>query len=354
MESMDSIYYGNSVRQWLAAAGIAIAVFVVLRVVVMIARRRLVKVAELTVTEWDDLLIHLLGKTKFLFLLATSFYASSFLLIISDRLRAIFQIAAIFILLIQIGIWANAGIGFWFGRDRKIQISQDPARATTMAAVSFLLRLAVWSILLLLALDNFGVNITALVAGLGVGGIAVALAVQNILGDLFASLSIVLDKPFVLGDFLIIDDYLGSVEYIGLKTTRLRSLSGEQLVFSNGDLLKSRIRNYGRMYERRVAFSIGVTYQTPREKLRSIPTILREAVEANAMTRFDRSHFKTYGAYSIDFETVYYVLDPTYGVYMDIQQAINLHIHERFEKEGIEFAYPTQTVHLKGSQAPGD
>jgi small-conductance mechanosensitive channel len=201
-----------------------------------------------------------------------------------------------------------------------------------------------WLAILLLALDNLGFNVTALIAGLGVGGVAVALAVQNILGDLFASLSILIDKPFVVGDFIVIDDYMGSVEHVGLKTTRVRSLSGEQLVFSNSDLLKSRLRNYGRMFERRVVFTLGVTYQTPREQLKQIPAILKAAVEAQERTRFDRSHFAKYGDFSLNFETVYYVLGPDYTLYMNIQQAINLYVHEQFEQAGIDFAYPTQTL----------
>jgi len=205
-----------------------------------------------------------------------------------------------------------------------------------------------WLAVFLLTLDNLGYDVTALIAGLGVGGVAVALAVQNILGDLFASLSILVDKPFVIGDFLIIDDYMGSVEHVGLKTTRIRSLSGEQLIFSNSDLLKSRLRNYGRMYERRVAFTIGVTYETPREKLKLIPGILQTAIEAQEKTRFDRSHFAKYGDFALNFETVYYVLGPDYNLYMDIQQAINLQLHEQFESLAIDFAYPTQVVHLRG------
>jgi small-conductance mechanosensitive channel len=185
-----------------------------------------------------------------------------------------------------------------------------------------------------------------MIAGLGVGGIAVALAAQNILGDLFASLSIILDKPFVVGDFLIIGDFLGSVEKVGVKTTRLRSLSGEQLIFSNNDLLGSRIRNYGRMFERRVIFSIGVTYQTPADKLRAIPDMLREAVESQQPVRFDRAHFQKYGDFALIFEIVYYVLSADYKQYMDIQQAINLQINEDFEEHGIEFAYPTQTLYV--------
>jgi small-conductance mechanosensitive channel len=197
---------------------------------------------------------------------------------------------------------------------------------------------------LLLALDNLGVDITALVAGLGVGGIAVALAVQNVLGDLFASLSITLDRPFVLGDFIIVGDYLGNVERIGVKSTRLRSLGGEQIIVSNADLLNSRVRNYGRMDERRVLFTLGVTYETPRKKLERIPAMVREIIEHQQHARFDRCHFAKYGDFALGFEAVYYVLSPDYNLYMDIQQAINFAIHAAFEDAQIEFAYPTQKL----------
>ena len=222
----------------------------------------------------------------------------------------------------------------------------DPGMATAIGAMGFIATLGLWTILVLTALDSFGIEITALVASLGIGGVAVALALQNVLGDLFASLSIVLDKPFVLGDFIIVGDFMGTVEHVGLKTTRIRSLSGEQLVFSNSDLLSSRIRNYKRMNERRALFSVGVTYDTPADKLRKIPEIIRTAVEDQENTRFDRSHFKQYGPSSLDFETVYYMLVPDYNAYMDTQQAINLRIFERFAEEGLEFAFPTRTVHL--------
>jgi len=203
---------------------------------------------------------------------------------------------------------------------------------------------ALWSTLLILALDNFGVNVTALVAGLGVGGIAVALAAQNVLGDLFASISILLDKPFVLGDFVIVGDFMGTVERIGIKTTRLRSLGGEELVFSNSDLLQSRLRNFKRMYERRVLFSVGVVYQTDIATVEKIPGVLRECVETQKDVRFDRAHFKSYGDFALNFEIVYYVQSPDYNRFMDVQQAINLAIGKRFAEDKIEFAYPTQTV----------
>jgi len=301
LEFLDHTFLGNSLLQWIIACAVLLFSYLLLRLAKHIAGRRLTALAALTETQVDDVLANALSKTRSLFL-------------------------------------------FVAGRQRALK--KNPAAATTINAMSFLSRILIWSVVLLVALDNLGIDVTALVAGLGIGGVAVALSVQNILGDLFASLSIILDKPFVIGDFLIVDDYMGSVEYVGLKTTRVRSLSGEQLIFSNSDLLKSRIRNYGRMYERRVVFNIGVTYDTPREKLKRIPEIIREAVKAQDKTRFDRSHFMKYGDYALQFETVYYVASPDYNIYMDRQQAIYFAIHEVFEQEGIEFAYPTRTLYV--------
>jgi len=241
----------------------------------------------------------------------------------------------------------------WLDHRRKVTIEEDKAVAGSIGIIRFVARIAVWAIVLLLTLENLGIDITALVAGLGIGGIAVALALQNVLGDLLASLSITLDQPFVLGDFLVVGEHMGTVEYIGIKSTRLRSLAGEQIVMSNSDLLASRLRNFGRMYERRVVFTLGVTYETPRDKLRQLAPLLREIIEAEEGVRFDRAHFATYGPYSLDFEIVYHVLSPDYGRYMDLQQAINFRIHESFEALGVEFAYPTQTLWLARGAAPG-
>jgi small-conductance mechanosensitive channel len=174
------------------------------------------------------------------------------------------------------------------------------------------------------------------------------LAVQNILGDLFASLSIAIDKPFVIGDFIIVGDHMGSVEHVGLKTTRVRSLSGEQIIFSNNDLLKSRVRNYKRMQERRALFAIGVTYDTPVEQLEVIPGLIEQAIKGQENARFDRAHFRGFGPSSLDFEAVYYVLKPDYGIYMDVQQAINLKLVRDLTEQKIQFAFPTQTLHISG------
>ena len=244
----------------------------------------------------------------------------------------------------QAGIWAVTTASAWLEHKRRRSLVADRAALGSINIIGVIVNAVIWALVVLLTLDNLGIDITALVAGLGIGGIAVALAVQNIFGDLFASLSITLDRPFVVGDFLIVGDVLGSVESIGIKSTRLRSLNGEQIVMPNSDLLSSRVRNYGRMLERRVAFATAVTYETPIETLERIPRLIRDIVEGQADTRFDRSHFAAHGAASLDFETVYYVRTADFNRYMDIQQAINLQLHREFAKLGIEFAYPTQKL----------
>jgi len=345
-ELLDTTFYHNTVSRWLLAAGVAAVVYVLLRLVLRTVRGRFTALAGRTQTDWDDVFVHALGRTRRVFLFVLAVYAGSASLELPPRLAGVLRTVTVLVAVFQVGVWLSAALAMWLERYTARELDADRGAATSVRAVGFVGKLVLWSVVLLVALDNVGVDVTTLVAGLGVGGIAVALALQTILGDLFASLSIVLDKPFVLGDFIIVGDQLGSVEQIGLKTTRIRSLWGEQVVFANGDLLKSRLRNYGRMRERRVAFELGVTYQTPRDKLAQIPGFIREAIESQERTRFDRSHFKAYGDFALTFESVYYVLSPDYNTYMDIQQAINLAIHERFEAEGIEFAYPTQTLHL--------
>jgi len=346
LEFLDHTFLGNSLLQWIIACAVLLFSYLLLRLAKHIAGRRLTALAALTETQVDDVLANALSKTRSLFLFVAGLFIASQFLHLPEHPQSIIHNLFIIALLIQAGIWIGEITLSTLEQHRQRALKKNPAAATTINAMSFLSRILIWSVVLLVALDNLGIDVTALVAGLGIGGVAVALSVQNILGDLFASLSIILDKPFVIGDFLIVDDYMGSVEYVGLKTTRVRSLSGEQLIFSNSDLLKSRIRNYGRMYERRVVFNIGVTYDTPREKLKRIPEIIREAVKTQDKTRFDRSHFMKYGDYALQFETVYYVASPDYNIYMDRQQAIYFAIHEVFEQEGIEFAYPTRTLYV--------
>ncbi|MCU0771457.1 MAG: mechanosensitive ion channel family protein [Verrucomicrobia bacterium] len=344
---------GNTVQAWLTALGITLAVWFALLLARRGAAGSVKRLVQKTSLAWDDVLAALIPKTHSLFLLALAVMAGSRPLALPERLDHIMKQSLVVIALVQAGLWATSVVGFLVQTHRERKLKEDPASVTTIGVVGLLARILVWILAALLVLANAGVEIGPLIAGLGVGGIAIALAVQTVLKDLLASLSIMLDKPFVVGDALTVDDLSGSVEHIGLKTTRIRSLSGEQLIFSNNDLLESRIRNFGRMRERRVMFSLGVTYQTPREKLAKIPDLIRAAIEAQPQVRFDRSHFKEYGSFSLNYETVYYVTVPDYLTHMNLQQAIHLHIHESFEREGIEFAYPTQTIFMAGGNPGG-
>lgn len=346
--SLEFEVLDNSLLAWATGLGAFLAIWLILVIVRRVVRSRLDRLAERTQNLAVRLIGHAVEKTTGWFLFVVALCLALQLLDFPARFETWLGRIIALALFVQLGLWANAALYRFLEVRRERRLVDDPGAVAAMDVLGFVMRVGIWTVVLLLMLDNVGFNITALVAGLGVGGIAVALAAQNVLSDLFASLSIVLDKPFAVGDFLIIGDYLGTVEKVGIKTTRLRSLSGEQLVFSNNDLLGSRIRNYGRMFERRIVFSIGVTYQTPLEKLKRIPEIIREAIEAQEKARFDRSHFQKYGDFALIFESVYYVLDSDYALYMDIQQAINLQIFEQFEREGISFAYPTQTLYVEG------
>jgi small-conductance mechanosensitive channel len=212
--------------------------------------------------------------------------------------------------------------------------------------MTVLINIVVWVIGIVFLMDNLGFDISAVIAGLGIGGIAIALAAQAILGDLFSYFVIFFDRPFEVGDFIVVGDKVGSVEYTGIKTTRVRALSGEQLVFSNTDLTNSRIHNFKKMERRRVVFKLGVVYQTPSEKLAEISTLVKEIIEKQEDVIFDRGHFSAYGDFSLNFEFVYYVMGSDYVQYMNTQQKINLEIYDEFEKREIEFAYPTQTLFI--------
>ncbi|MEX1140039.1 MAG: mechanosensitive ion channel family protein [Bacteroidota bacterium] len=348
MEYLDQEYFGNSVRAWLLAFGVAVATIVAVRLLKGLFVRSIAKLTPATFDGIQDLLGDVLGRTKFFLVFVIAVYAGASTLILPGAFERAVAVAAVIAALLQIGLWGNAIITFWIGKIVQRKIQHDAAGATTMTALGFLGRVVLWTGLLLFALDNLGVNITGLAAGIGIGGIAIALAVQSILGDLFASLSIVLDKPFVIGDFIIVDEYLGTVEHIGLKTTRVRSLSGEQLVFSNADLLNSRIRNYKRMFERRVVFEVGITYQTPLEKVEALSGMIQAIIEDQPKVRFDRAHFKNFGDSSLVFESVYYVKSAEYNDFMDTQERINLAIMKQFVEQGIDFAYPTRTLFVQG------
>ena len=351
----DTIVLGSSVWSWILAASVVVGVLLLLMVVRRLAHGRLRRLAERTENQLDDLLVKLVGETSRVFFLLLALFAGSFPLALSPAARLWFGRVVVIGLLMQVGAWLDRVLSFAVQRhvSRRADGSDgggEPTRLALMSLFRFFGRVVIWSLVLLAALDNLGVDITALVAGLGVGGIAVGLALQDVLKDSFAALSIILDKPFELGDFVVVDDLAGNVEHIGIKTTRVRSLSGEQLVFGNGDLLSSRIRNFKRLVERRALFTFGVLYSTPADTLERIPEMVREIVDGLETTRFDRAHFKAFGDSSMDFEVAYYVLDAEYLTFMDRQQAINLALVRRFADEGIEFAFPTRTLFLEPGQ----
>jgi len=227
-----------------------------------------------------------------------------------------------------------------------INKENDISKIKNLQGVLIIFKVLIWGLGFILILDNLGYKVSTILAGLGIGGIAVALAAQTIFKDLFSYFIIVFDKPFAVGDFIIVGDLMGTVETIGLKTTRIRSISGEELIFSNSDLTDSRVKNFKRMYNRRVVFSIGVTYDTSLENLKKIPGIIKNIIESIKDTKFDRAHFFKYGDSALIYEVVYFVMGSDYNKYMDIQQEINLKIKEEFDKLKIEFAFPTQTVYV--------
>ncbi len=348
------VYFGNTLWQWAVAAGIALIMFGVLMLIRSFIRTHYARVASTPEHELIEIPLKVGSKTTAAFLFIVSLFSAVQALQMPDQLRKVLLNALAIALFWQAGVWATTAVLAWLDRKREVSLTTDRSIVGTLDIITVIARVLIWSLVLLLTLDNLGVNITALVAGLGIGGIAVALAVQNILGDLLASLTITLDRPFVVGDFIIVGEFMGSVEQIGVKSVRLRSLTGEQIIMPNADLIGSRVRNFGRMVERRVVFRIGVTYETAREKLQRIPAMIRSFIEAQQTARFDRCHLATFGASALEFEAVFFVLSPDYNRYMDIQQAINFAILEAFEREAIEFAYPTQKLWLSRVPAAED
>lgn len=348
----DTSLWGNSLQDWLLGLGLSLVVVGAAWVAVRVAERRLRRLSETTKTRLDDTLVRMLAETRKTTFAALGLLVLARMLHLPDGVQLRMDQIVLILWVLQAGTWGSTAFEAWMAMRND---GADPATRTAMGALRFVVRTAIWSTVLLVILDNLGVDITALVTGLGIGGIAVGLALQNILGDLFASLSIVLDKPFVIGDFIVIDALSGNVEHIGVKSTRIRSLSGEQIIFGNSDLLSSRIRNYKRMQERRQLFRFGVEYGTPAEVLRRIPDWVSEIVAAVPLARLDRVHFAEFGASSLDFEVVYYCTDPAYTALMDTQQAVNFALFEKLSAEGVAFAFPTRTVHLvKSAQVSAD
>ena len=290
-----------------------------------------------------DLTGLLIEQTGKLFIWSIALYLGSRDLTFPPKVERFLTIGIVMVFWVQVGLWAMTSVRYAIDLRRKSSAGLDALLTSSIDVILFVAGLVIWAMVLLLALDNLGVAIKPLLAGLGIGGIAVALAVQTVLSDLLASLSIALDKPFGIGDFLTVGESQGTVEHIGVKSTRLRSLSGEQIIMGNTDILKSRVRNYGRMRERRAVFQFGVSYDTDPKALAAIPGMVREIIEATPDTRFDRCHFLTYAASTLQFEVVFYATKPEFNVYADAQQRINLEIFERLREMKVNLTPPNRT-----------
>ncbi|XSG81705.1 MAG: mechanosensitive ion channel family protein [Methyloligella sp. ZOD6] len=346
LQFLENQIYGNIITLWILAAIIVVVTASVLMGLRVVLLNRLPQPRPEADMAWKHIFGELVERLSTIFIVIASVYAGSTVLALPRMAEDLVETVFVIALFLQCALWsdriARASLVWRFASTR----TKAPIRSA-ISLMQALARVTIWSLALLLILDNVGFDITALIAGLGIGGVAVALAAQNVLGDLFSSLAIVLDRPFEVGDFIVFGDQAGNVEKVGIKTTRIRSLSGEQIICANSDLITSRIHNYKRMAERRIVFSVGVVYDTSPDLLESIPGLIKETIENQELARFDRAHFASYGDSSLNFEIVFYVLSDDYNVYMDVQQDINFGIFRAFGENGIDFAFPTRTLHLQ-------
>jgi small-conductance mechanosensitive channel len=354
-EFLNQSFYGNTVYNYAVAIGIFIIGIIILTIFKKIILSRLKKWSEKTKTTIDDFLVGGIEKSLVPVLYLVTFYFSIKSLTLPDKTVIIVDktliVLATFFFIRVITSTLKYSLNSYVKR-RSPGEEDAERRLKQINGITLIISFVIWSVGFVFLLDNLGFQISAVIAGLGIGGIAIALAAQAILGDLFSYFVIFFDRPFEIGDFINLGgEFVGTIEYIGIKTTRIRSLSGEQIVISNTDLTNSRVRNYKRMERRRVVFKLGVIYQTTAKQLAEISKIVKTIIEEEPDTTFDRGHFQSYGDFSLNFEFVYYVLSSDYNKYMDTQQAINLKVYEEFEKRGIEFAYPTQTLFVSKNES---
>jgi small-conductance mechanosensitive channel len=346
MDLFKSFIMQSALKNYLLFVIVFVLLIIVVKLIKKVVFKRLKLLVSKTATEIDDLLVS--AAERYLLPLGYffAFYFAALFLAWPEAIKKVFDSLKVIVILVF-------GIQFLVSLITpmlNVILKKNPEKKInrqTITVMGTILKIIVWSIALIILLDNLGIKISALITGLGIGGIAIALAAQTVLGDLFSYFIIFFDRPFEIGDFIIVGDFMGTVENIGIKTTRVRSLGGEEVIFPNTDLTGSRVKNYKRMQLRRIVFKLGVTYETSLEKIKQIPILIEEIIKKIPDTRFDRAHFFEYGDFSLVYEVVYFVLSSDYNIYMDIQQKINFAIKEAFDRENIDFAYPTQTLFLK-------
>ncbi len=351
-EVLEREYLGNTVLHYLIALGIILGGLLLLRLFRKSLLNQIKKWADKTETKFDDYLVKGIEKFGLPILNFVFIYIGLTYLTLPEQATKIIHNAIGVVLTFYVVRLVSSFIRLLLEAYIRKQ-HEGEEKLKQLNGIMLIINVVIWAVGLLFLFDNLGYDVTAIVAGLGIGGIAIALAAQNILGDLFNYFVIFFDRPFEVGDFITVDDKKGTVEHVGIKTTRLLSVNGEQLAFSNSDLTKSRIHNFKRMNRRRVVLPLTVVYQTPVDKLEKIPTHIRSIIEAQAGATFDRAHFATFGSYSLNFEVVYFIESSEYMDYMNVQQDINLTIFKKFAAEGIEFAYPTQMVVMNKGAGQG-
>jgi small-conductance mechanosensitive channel len=347
---LDNIYFGNSLQKWLIAVGIVCVGITLLYFIKIFAVKGFKQWSKRTNTTLDDFVVALFEKCLIPYLYFVSIIAAVFTLELSPKASHIFHVITLLVTTFFVLKAINRALQYlifsFVNRHDEGEIKQRQ-----VGGIVIIFKIVVWIVGIIFLLDNLGYNITTIIAGLGIGGIAIALAAQTFLGDLFCYFVILFDRPFEIGDFISVDDKMGEIEYIGIKTTRLRSLGGEQLICSNRYLTESRVHNFKRLQKRRVAFNLGVTYQTTPEMLEAIPAMVKEIISAKPDILFDRAHFTGFGNFSLNFEIVYFFLTADFNQHMDVQQQIFYEIYREFSNKEIAFAYPTQTLFVNQENA---
>lgn len=345
---MDTIVFENTLQSYLVVVVVIVLGILIVRLFKRTLLAWLKRIVRQSTGTFDDFVVEGIGNAFLPLLYFGVCYFALKSLVLPVWLDRALDIAGMFLwvfLITRLIIFAL----HYFLKEHLKRRGRPEGSFQQIKGITLILSVIIWIIAILFIISNLGYNVATLLTGLGIGGIAIALATQNIIADLFNYFVLFFDRPFEIGDFIVVDDKSGTIESIGIKTTRVRALTGEQLVFSNTDLTNSRLHNFKRMKQRRIVFTTGVTYGTPKDKLVKIPEIIKEAVARQPDTLFDRSHFLSYGDFSLVFETVYFVLDDDFNKYMDINQAINLYLYDVFAKEGISFAYPTQSLIVRNS-----
>jgi len=343
-------YWGNTYWEYAIATGIFVISALILKLFQAIILVRIKRLAEKTTNDFDDALVAMISQISAWFYIVFPAYLGSRYLMLSEDLEKwigiIFMVAAVYEVIRAIEHMLSFGMKKYIAKTKQTD-EYDPHSEAMIRVGMIIVRIVLWTVALLLILQNLGFNVSSLIASLGVGGLAVALALQNVLADMFSSFSIYIDKPFEVGDYIVVGEHSGTVKKIGLKTTRLQALRGEEIVISNQELTSARVQNLKKLKHRRVSFTFGVTYETSEKKIEKIPALVEKIISSVEEAEFKRCHFSAYSPSSLDFETVFTLETSDYNVFMDAQQEIYISLFKAFKKEKISFAYPTQTIHIE-------